>query len=260
MAEKGFHYMGSDPEEQGVPAGRRADGRSAKDQGNDDRGNDLDIEKKWLQLVKIDPERFSYFFDKYHDRIFKFLYWKTSEHDLAAELTDEVFSLAWRNINRFTWQGYSFGAWLFQIARGCLSHEIRRRKVRKETPFDPEIHGQVEEGTPEQEFRKERDRALVRMCLEKLSGERHDVFVLHYWMGMTVDEVALVLKRPRGTVCSHLSRGRQTMLRYLEEHGLEFGLSRKAQQTVQKQLREDSGLKLIDGDVEPQKGGRSGEP
>ena len=235
--------------------GKRSPGKGRKKvPGAEDGG--LEIEKRWLQLVKVDPEQFSFFFNKYHDRIFKFIYWNIGDHDLAGELTGEVFSLAWKKLDRFTWQGYFFGAWLFQIARRCLSHEVRRRRARRETPFDPQIHGGVEDRTAEDEFREERDKALIRMCLDKLPAEPHEVFVLHYWVGLTVDEVALVIKRPRGTICSHLSRGRRTMLKCLEECGLEYGLSRKAQMAVQDQLREDSDLRLVEGNPDPRQEGR----
>ncbi len=215
-----------------------------------DEVNDLDIEKKWLQLVKIDQEQFSYFFGKYHDRIFKYVFLRTGDHDLAAELTGEVFTLAWRRIGRFSWQGYSFGAWLFQIARGVISHGMRTRERRRETEFVPDKHGGVTQVAQETDDLTDGDRQLVRMCVTKLPAVMQDVFVLHYWMGMPVDKVALVMKIPAGTVCSHLHRGRKTLAGWLREQGIEGGLSPTGSRIVADQVREDSGLRVVDGNVE----------
>jgi len=182
--------------------------------------DDLDIEKKWLQLVRIDQEQFALFFDKYHDRIFRYVFLRLGDHDLAGELTGEVFIIAWKHIGRFTWQGYSFGAWLFQIARRVVSHEIRRRGMRRETEFKPEVHDfGAEEGQDAGSLDRD-DRELIRRCVAKLPPERQDVIVLHYWMGMTLDQVALVMKTPRGTVSSHLRRARRSLMDLLQEAGL----------------------------------------
>ncbi len=206
---------------------------------------ELDIEKKWLQLVKIDKEQFSFFFDKYHDKIFKYVFLRVDDHDLAGELTGEVFTLAWRRVGRFTWQGYSFGAWLFQIARGVISHEFRRQRVRREIEFIPEIHGDIEQATPESAFSDRLDRELVRRGVASLPEVTQDVFVLSYWMGMSRAQVALVLKIPAGTVSSHLGRGRQSLAVWLRRQGLEGGLSSAIKRVVEDQIQEDSGLRVV---------------
>ncbi len=202
---------------------------------------DLDIEKKWLQLVRIDQEQFALFFDKYHDRIFRYVFLRLGDHDLAGELTGEVFILAWKHIGRFTWQGYSFGAWLFQIARRVVSHEFRRREMRRETDFRPEVHDiRAVKGTGQESLDPD-DRELVRRCVAELPPERQDVIVLHYWMGMTLDQVAVVMKTPRGTVSSHLRRARRSLMDLL----LKAGLSREAVQTVRRHAVEDSGIEVV---------------
>ena len=73
-------------------------------------------------FAAVDPDAFDRFYDKYHDRIFAFAYWRTGDEDAATDVTAETFLTAWEKRGRFRWQGYTFGAWLFQIARGVISH------------------------------------------------------------------------------------------------------------------------------------------
>ncbi len=87
--------------------------------------SDLDIEKKWLQLTRIDIEQFEFFYKKYRPKIYKYIFMRTLEKDLAIDLTDETFSRAVDKLGSFAWQGYSFGAWLFKIAQNLtrIIHE-----------------------------------------------------------------------------------------------------------------------------------------
>ncbi|MGD9548819.1 MAG: RNA polymerase sigma factor [Candidatus Krumholzibacteriia bacterium] len=210
-------------------------------------GPDLEIEKKWLQLVRIDQEQFTLFFDKYHDRIFDFIYLKIEDHDTAADLTGEVFTVAWKRINRFTWQGYSFGAWLFQIARGVLKHEFRRRRRNWTIAFDPDEHGPATGRTPEMDMVAGQDAALVRSSLRRLSPERQDIFILHYWMDFTVKQIGMVMRMPEGTVTSHLSRGRKIILDHLLSRDLVEGLSPDAVAAFRRAAGEETGFRVLDG-------------
>lgn len=208
-------------------------------------GPDLEIEKKWLQLVRIDQEQFKLFFDKYHDRIFDFIYLRIEDHDASADLTGEVFTLAWKRINRFTWQGYSFGAWLFQIARGVLNHEFRRRRRNWTIAFDAEEHGQVTVQSPESDMVAGQDAALVRSSLRRLSPERQDIFILHYWMDWSVRDIGLVMKMPQGTVSSHLKRGRKIILDHLLACGRIESLSPDALAALRNAAREETDFRVI---------------
>lgn len=205
---------------------------------------DLAIEKKRLQLVWIDPEKFTYFFDKYHDRINAFAYWRTGDADLAADITNTVFALAWQKLGRFRWQGYTFGAWLFQLARGEIANALRKRQRRKEVKFIPERDEPLHEESPDLILSRRTDSELVQVCLGQLDETRHEVFVLHYWVGLTTAQVATVMKIPRGTVTSHLKRGRKRLLDALGELGDERAVA--FQNAVKAQVLEDADLRLLD--------------
>lgn len=211
----GFHKQA--PREHSPPErSRAAPERTSRQEAS---ALELEFEKKRLQLVRIDQEEFRFFHDKYHDRIFRFVYLQVLDHDRAGDLTLRIFARAWRKIGSFTWQGYSFGAWLFQIARNEVRQEFRsrRRRERYETPYDPQVHDVAEAGTPEGDILQEERKEFVRRCMARLPLERRQIFILHYWMDMTVREVALVMKLPLGTVASHLVRGRNALERIMRE-------------------------------------------
>lgn len=210
------------------------------------RALDLDIEKKRLQLVGVDPEKFDYFFDKYYDRVFEYAYWSTADHDQAADVAGEVFARAWERRRQFRWQGYSFGAWLFQIARSVISHQHRHHNVRQETAYVPAEHDGVDHETPADVLDAKSDQELVRLCLEKLTARQYEAIVMQQFMGMTARQIALVTETAEGTVHNHLRRGKKAMRRCLTEHGAANGLSEAAQRIVRQAAIEDSGLNVVE--------------
>ena len=200
-----------------------------------------------MQLVGIDSEKFDYFFDKYYDKIFSYAFWQCGDHDAASDVSGEVFLLAWDRRRQFRWQGYSFGAWLFQIARSVLSHKRRRDKVRREIEFVPGRHDPVDENTPDVLLERDNERELVRFCLDQLPDDPHEVLVLHYFVGMTTRQIALVTKRPLGTVFSLLSRGQKAVQRYLEEYLDKGVLSAETHRAIRRSALEDSKWTVLDG-------------
>jgi RNA polymerase sigma-70 factor (ECF subfamily) len=211
------------------------------------RAEDLVIEKKRLQLVGLDPEKFDYFFDKYYDQIFNFAFWRTGDHDQAADVASETFGVAWDRRGQFRWQGYSFGAWLFQIARSVLSHNKRRRETRRETEYIAEYHDPADETTPADTLAAKTDQAIVRQCLGQLSEAQHEVIVLNFFMGLTTREIAVITEWPLGTVNSHLRRGKRALRRSLAAHGNSGDLSEAAVRIIRQAERDDTELSIIEG-------------
>jgi RNA polymerase sigma-70 factor (ECF subfamily) len=65
-----------------------------------------------------------------------------------------------------------------------------------------------------------RDRA-VRDCVERLPDAQRSAVRLHYWLGETVDEIAVLLGTRPGTVKSWLFRARELVARCLASKGVE---------------------------------------
>ncbi len=214
--------------------------------GSGARRADLAIEKKFLQLTRIDTEQFKYFYEKYHDVIFDYIYWKTEDYELTGDLTGDVFLEALNKLDKFTWQGYSFGAWLFHIARRIVSRHFRRASHPAETVFESERRDINQPNTPHEETIRKLDIQLVRLCMRHLNADKHDALVLHYWLDLTVREIALIMKTSQSNVKKHLVRGRRQMLRWLVDHGMEHGLSETGLKMIREVDAHESGWHLVD--------------
>jgi len=208
--------------------------------------DDLEIERRWIHLSQVDPEKFEFFYRKYRPRIFKYAFLNLRDHDLASDVTSETFSLAADNLGRFRWQGHSFGAWLFRIARNVLLQEVRRKKARPETRFVPEYHDRAGGRRPDADLDHREDTRLLMDAMDQLRDVRREIFLQKYGLGLTTREIGVVMDMPEATVKSHLQRGRAELLTILTRKGLERPLSDRGRRAVMAAMAGARGWTVVD--------------
>jgi RNA polymerase sigma-70 factor (ECF subfamily) len=178
---------------------------------------DLDIERRWALLCRVDRKHFIHFFNKYYEPITRFIYRKTYNLDLAEELASQTFFQAFNNLQQFRWKGVSFGAWLFKIARNEIRlHKRQDRKWRTEELADMEHWASPHPTQLAQMVRQESELHLW-LCLDELDEISQDIIILYYWEDMTLPQIGVVLDMPLGTVKSRMKRARDKLKRMFNE-------------------------------------------
>jgi RNA polymerase sigma factor (sigma-70 family) len=66
----------------------------------------------------------------------------------------------------------------------------------------------------------ERERAVM-LCISELPEVYQSALRLHYWLGASMSEMALMLDAPENTVKSYLHRARRLLQAMLEERGFD---------------------------------------
>ena len=94
----------------------------------DDR---LQDEMMLIRRAKEDPERFGPLYTKYHEQIFRYIYQRMDDEDLAFDVTSQVFIKAMKNLHKYEYRGVPFSSWLYRIAKSELYQAFRDRKARK---------------------------------------------------------------------------------------------------------------------------------
>ncbi len=133
----------------------------------------------------------------------------------AEDVLQETLLGAFRRLAAFEGRS-SVKTWLVRILLNHASKFRRSRKVRKTAALPDEIGpdegdaGGVRNNTPAAIVESRVD---LDQMLQVLSPEHREVIVLRELQQMSYDEIAQVLKIPRGTVESRLHRARQEMKR-----------------------------------------------
>jgi RNA polymerase sigma factor (sigma-70 family) len=140
--------------------------------------------------------------------IFAFFRGKAPDH--VDELVQTTFLACVEAVDRIDDQR-SFRAYLFGIARRQLIYHYRRHR-RELDRFDPMLESVCDvNGSPSQIAAVRQEQRQVLEALTHLPLDLQITLELHYWEGMTVNEVAHVLEVPAGTVKSRLHRARELL-------------------------------------------------
>jgi RNA polymerase sigma-70 factor (ECF subfamily) len=128
----------------------------------------------------------------------------------AEDVTQDVFVHLLRALDSFRGES-ALGTWLHRVAFNFAV--TRKRRARFRTPHvGTEALSTFD--APATETHARRD---VLRAVDRLPDAYRAVIHLHYWMGESVEEMAMTLSRPPGTVKSHLHRARALLRAILEE-------------------------------------------
>lgn len=99
----------------------------------------------------------------------------------------------------------------------------RRNRIAPSESIDSEENGQIpsDECTPEEDLLKKELFQTVKNCVDELDEKMRIPVLLYYNAQMPLEQIAEVLKCPKGTVKSRLYKARMLLKERLEVYGVE---------------------------------------
>jgi RNA polymerase sigma-70 factor (ECF subfamily) len=94
--------------------------------------DELDLIKK----AQKNPEQFGPLYKKYHEQIFRYIYQRMDDIDLAHDITAQVFMKAILHISTYEYRGVPFSSWLYRIAKSELYQSFRDKKTERTINID----------------------------------------------------------------------------------------------------------------------------
>lgn len=85
-------------------------------------------EYELIRKAQQNPELFAPLYDSYFERIFQFIYRRTEEETLTADLTSQTFLKALQYLKKYTFTGVPFSAWLYRIASNEINKHYRNNR------------------------------------------------------------------------------------------------------------------------------------
>lgn len=149
-------------------------------------------------------EAFGVLYDRYIDKIYRFVYYKTFVKETAEDLTSDVFHKALIKINSFDSEKGTFSAWIYRIARNSVIDHYRTKK--EELSFDDVFDVGVDERTPEA-LDAISDLKNVTNYLETLSAKQREIITLRVWEELSYKEIAAIVGGSEDSVKMAFSRG-----------------------------------------------------
>jgi RNA polymerase sigma-70 factor, ECF subfamily len=140
--------------------------------------------------------------------VWGYLWGVLRRHDLADDLTQEVFCRAWQNRDRYQEQGKA--RFFFLRIADRLAIDYQRRAKREVNVVEDDwkrIEPTERTLSPLDSVQQQEMQTALATALDRLSPAQRRVLLLRYYSDMPFAEIASITESPIGTVLSHCRRG-----------------------------------------------------
>jgi RNA polymerase sigma-70 factor (ECF subfamily) len=115
-----------------------------------------------------------------------------------------------------------FGSWIYRIAfNRALNVKARARYRAPHLSEEVLATAPSRDRDPHDQLQDERRRQAVLACVGELPEVYQSALRLHYWLGASVSDIAVMLDAPENTVKSYLHRARRLLQALLAERGFD---------------------------------------
>src|ERR1700755_29782 len=76
-----------------------------------------------------EQDAFARLYDAYVERIYRYIYFRVADQQVAEDITSQVFLKAWEKLSSYQSGSTPFIAWLYRIAHNAVIDSYRTKKV-----------------------------------------------------------------------------------------------------------------------------------
>lgn len=178
------------------------------------------MEKKELKRIINDclrgrKESFGRIVETFQRKIFNFCLYFLGSYEDAEDATMEIFLRIYKNLSSFH-VNLEFSSWVFTIARNYLRDIARKKKLERDY-FNSQQGKEIDYKNPEEIVMEEDERRSIHKALMNLPENYRAVLIFKYYMDLSYDEIAKIVRIPRNTVASMIFRGKEELRKILKK-------------------------------------------
>ena len=176
------------------------------------------------QLINKQPDAFAVLVNQYKNRIYNTVLGFVQNFEDTEDLTQDVFIKVFENIGQFKGDA-DLGTWIYRIAVTQSVDFIRKnnRKKRAATVlswlgFEKDINHPQEFNHPGVVAENKEQAAILFKAIAQLPENQKSAFVLQKVEGLSVQQIAAIMKSTQSAVESLLSRARANLQKILQQY------------------------------------------
>ncbi len=177
-------------------------------------------EEVLARATQGDKDAFGALYERYAERIFNYVYYRTGNQHDAEDLTARVFQRAMNHIRNYTDRGVPFSAWLYRIAHNLVANWHRDRSRKQEIPIDDLPILPTKGDHPERNLVRSQEQDALLKMIRKLPPERQNLLILKFVENMSNAEIGKIMGRSEGAVKSLYHRTLLALRDQLEDQNL----------------------------------------
>ncbi len=182
------------------------------------RGQD-EAEARLVEQAKSDPQAFGLLYERYVERIYNYVFYRTGNQQEAEDLTAKTFHKALDHIGRFDNRGVPFSAWLYRIAHNLVANWHRDGARRKELPLEQQVHVMPARSRPEQLAEATEEREALLGAIRRLPSDRQQLILLKFIDSLPNAQIGDIMGRSEGAIKSLYHRTLIALREDLSTHG-----------------------------------------
>jgi len=161
-----------------------------------------------------DAGAFGRLYDAGVDRIYRYIFFRVTDLEIAEDLTSEVFLKAWENLHRYR-PGGPFISWLYTIARNTVIDHYRTRKQSvslDETviKLDPHLEEKVD---------LQDEVETLKRAMQHLTDQQREVLTLRFLVELDTRQIAGRMRKSEGAVRALQMRALQALAKVMNDAG-----------------------------------------
>lgn len=165
-------------------------------------------------------EAFATLYREHVQRIYRYIYYRTRDEQLAEDLTADVFTKVIEGLPRYIDKGKPFIAWLYRIAHARVVDHYRRQDRR---PTATNVEDANLSITPDMDTDLVKSHAsrILMEAISTLTVDQQQVIILRFIEGLPIEEVAQQLGKKGNAIKALQFRAVRSLGSYLERSGFD---------------------------------------
>ena len=171
------------------------------------------------QLVELasegDQQAFEYLFTRYREALTRLFEQRLGDKATADDLLQETFIKVYLHLGDYS-RNYTFGQWIYTIARNTLVDYLRRRS--NDLSIDERFRApQATTPSPEESVIINQSRNHFYSAINELSAEYREIIEMRFLEEYSYEEIAEKLGCPINTVKTRIRRAKAAVCKMILE-------------------------------------------
>lgn len=146
-----------------------------------------------------DLSQFQKYYEEYMPKIFRYVYSKVSDRELAEDLVSEISLKALEHFDSYD-ESKPFGGWFYGIARNHVIDHYKKYKKLQHASLDELENVMPDKSNPAADTERALSNERLQSALVKLSDDKKELVTLRYLSGYSYKEIGQMFGKEENTV------------------------------------------------------------
>jgi RNA polymerase sigma-70 factor (ECF subfamily) len=176
-----------------------------------------------IELAKKDPEEFGFLMERYQGPLFHYIRRMTQlGTDDIQDLLQEVFIKIYQKLNEYD-DNLKFSSWAYRVAHNHVVDYFRKVGARPQTNSLEDYEWEKIIGASihiEKDIMNKDCVEKIKKCISGLPIKYKEVLILRFVEEKEYEEIMDILKKPKGSVATLISRGKEMLVNKMKEENI----------------------------------------